>query len=92
MGISESCFSRRGKSDIFACILEATVNGVVKNQILLKANLNFAQAERFLDYLLKRGMLEVTSARKKKLFHVTKKGLKYLREYQELNSIISESL
>jgi len=89
MGFSESCFSRRGKPDIYACILEAAVNGVVKNRILLKANLNFTQAERFLDYLLERDMLEVTSVRRKRLFRVTKKGLKYLHEYRELNSILS---
>lgn len=89
MGFSESRFSRRGKSDICACILEATVNAMVKNRILLKANLNSVQADKFLGYLLERDMLAVTSLRRKKLFHVTKKGLRYLREYRELNSILS---
>ena len=92
MGFSRSCFSRRGKTDIFASILEAAVNGMVKNRILSKANLNSVQADKFLGYLLERDMLKVTNLRRKKLFRVTKKGLKYIREYHELNSILLEPL
>ena len=53
---------RRDKLDIILRILEVTSTPVKKTHILYKAGINFYQLSRYLDLLLKTGMMEEISS------------------------------
>jgi len=79
---------RRDQVDIIAGILEAAKVGETKTQIMHSANLNHQQIKKYLTLLVKKGLLKKAKQRKKRLFKISDKGLKYLREYRELKAFL----
>jgi predicted transcriptional regulator len=55
-------------------ILGIALKGATKTEIVYKANLNFKQVEKFLDFLIKKGLLSVSS-NKRKRYQTTDKGI-----------------
>jgi len=72
--------SRRGKYEIILDILEISIKGIRKTQIMYKANLSFAQLKNYLHLLNDRGLLE----EKDGTYKVTEKGLEFVRTGKEL--------
>lgn len=72
---------RRGGLDICADILEVARIGAKKTHIVYKANLNFRIVERYLRWLMGRGLLERRGGR---IYMTTAEGLKFLERYREL--------
>jgi len=72
---------RRSGLDICADILEIARMGAKKTHIVYKANLNFKIVERYLRWLMERGLLEREGDR---LYVTTEEGLRFLERYREL--------
>jgi len=72
---------RRSGLDICADILEIARMGAKKTHIVYKANLNFRIVERYLRWLIERGLLRKKGER---LYVTTEEGLRFLQRYREL--------
>ena len=72
---------RRSGLDICADILEIARMGAKKTHIVYKANLNFRIVERYLRWLMERGLLRKKGER---LYVTTEEGLRFLQRYKEL--------
>ncbi len=69
--MSQQTFERRGRQDIVIQVLKSAENGERKTNLMNKANLNFAQVERYLKYLSKAGFITEESG----VWTTTEKGL-----------------
>lgn len=67
-------------------ILSLATDGARKTEILYRANLNFNVVNRYLDLLIREGLISPTpdSARK---YKATEKGLEFLKAYKNLESL-----
>lgn len=80
-----STFRHRSRLTIFADILKTTKEsreGKNKTDIMLSANLNSSQANKYLDLLLINGFLRLDT---KDRYKITKKGLEFIRTLESLN-------
>jgi len=80
---------RRDRLVIMADILQIARNGVLKTQILYRANLSFEQLTHYLDLLTSTGLLKKTSQKGKEVFEATTKGLEFLKTHQEIMGLLS---
>lgn len=71
----------RTRMEIVADILKVALPGTRKTHIMYGANLSFEQLEKYLKFLLKRGLLD--NETKKGEYKTTKTGMSYLREFKE---------
>jgi predicted transcriptional regulator len=84
----------RTRIEILASILKVASNGSLKTHIMYKANLSHRQLERYLTFLEERGLLiqrhddEIGS----RMYHVTNRGVDFLREYSHISGFISGKL
>ena len=74
---------RRGKFEIIGEILSLTTEPSTKTSIVYRANLNFNIVNRYLDLLLRNGLVEVQGGSSKK-YQITEKGLEFLAAYRNL--------
>lgn len=78
---------RRDWHDIIAEILRTARDGKLKTHIMFRARLSYDQVNKYLSFLVDKGLMENLSVKKKKLsmelYHTTQKGLK-LMEILEL--------
>lgn len=83
---------RRDKLDIILRILEVGNSPVKKTHILYKAGINFYQLSRYLDLLLKTGMMEEVQA-PFVAYRTTEKGRVLMRLFSsaELQAAVSNS-
>jgi len=81
---------RRDRLYIMAEILEVTTEGVLKTQIMYKANLSFAQLNEYLKLLLDMRLVEAYNFHDKKLYKTTPKGLRYLQSYREIRELLKK--
>jgi len=75
---------QRSKLEILADILLVVGNGATKTEIVYEANLNFQRAQRHLDYLEGKGLLENSGP----LYKSTERGKAFLRDYQSMREIL----
>jgi len=79
----------RTRVEILANILQVASNRTLKTHIMYRANLSHRQLEKYLSFLETNGMLEqlldVDGVMK---FHVTQKGVDFLKDYQRLSSYL----
>jgi len=79
----------RTRVEILANILQVASNRTLKTHIMYRANLSHRQLEKYLSFLETKGMLEqlldVDGVMK---FHVTQKGIDFLKDYQRLSSYL----
>ena len=87
---STSPFSskRRDKLYIIAEILELSKGGVVKTQIMYRANLSFTQLTGYLNFMLKNELLEKSPFNNKEIYKATDRGLKFLQSYHEAVQLV----
>lgn len=79
---------RRDKFHIIAQILELSTNGILKTQIMYKANLSFAQLNGYMKLMLKTGLLDSYSRDGKEFYKTTEKGLNFLRLYRRMTGLL----
>ena len=73
---------RRNDLDICVDILHVARKGANKTHIVYKANLNFKIVKKYINRLIKTGML--SSANDSSLYVTTGQGIKFLIKYNEL--------
>jgi len=71
-----------------AQILEVTIDGVLKTQVMYKANLSFAQLNEYLKLLLDLKLIEAYDSNAKRLYKTTQKGLRYLQSYRDIRELL----
>jgi predicted transcriptional regulator len=79
---------RRDKLYIIAEILEIAKDGVLKTQIMYRANLSFTQLNEYLMFMLKNELLDQIVSNGKDMYKATEKGLIFLQHYHEITELI----
>jgi predicted transcriptional regulator len=79
---------RRDKLYIIAEILEISKQGILKTQIMYRANLSFTQLNGYLGFMLKNELLEKFPFNDKEIYKATNKGLKFLQSYHEIVQLV----
>ncbi|MDI9416755.1 MAG: winged helix-turn-helix domain-containing protein [Methanothrix sp.] len=82
---------KRSKDAIISQILDVCIEGASKTKIVYQSNLNFRTVIPYIDLLTKNGLLEVsTTNRPSVIFTTTPKGLKLLKDFKSIQSVIPE--
>ncbi len=81
---------RRDRLYIMAEILNVAKEGVLKTQIMYKANLSFAQLNDYLSLLVDLKLLKAITNDKKTTYRATKKGIKFLENYKEIVHLLKK--
>ena len=81
---------RRDKIDIIAEILTIAKDGLLKTQIMYRANLSFAQLNDYLDFLNGMNLLRIENENRKKVYKTTEKGERYLKKYDDISYILGK--
>lgn len=81
---------RRDKLYIVAEILEIVRDGVLKTQIMYRANLSFTQLNEYLKFMLKNELIEKIQVNEKEVYKATEKGLDFLQRYREITELLKE--
>ena len=79
---------RRDRLHIMAEVLEVTIDGALKTQVMYKANLSFAQLNEYLSLLLELGLLKTKKMEQKTIYKTTRKGVKYLKGYEKIRGFL----
>ena len=78
---------RRDKFYIIAEILEIAKDGVLKTQIMYRANLSFTQLNDYLKYMLKNELIEKHQVNEKEVYKTAHKGINFLQSYREIKEL-----
>jgi len=73
---------KRSTIKLLVDILKIALKGAGKTEIVYKANLNFKQVQKYLDFLVGKGMLSISSNKRKK-YRTTEKGKVFIKRYRE---------
>jgi predicted transcriptional regulator len=79
---------RRDKLYIIAEILDIAKDGVLKTQIMYRANLSFTQLNDYLEFMLKVNLIDRIVEKDKEIYKATSKGLDFLQRYRELTGLL----
>jgi len=79
---------RRDKLYIIAEILEIAREGVLKTQIMYRANLSFTQLNDYLKFMEKVSLIDRKVENGKEIYKATSKGLEYLQRYREITELL----
>jgi predicted transcriptional regulator len=79
---------RREHFRIIAEILHFASDGAPKTQLMLKVKLSYTQLESYLPLLLKLELMKKTNLGKAILYETTEKGKSFLKNYNELNTLL----
>jgi predicted transcriptional regulator len=85
---SNSSSKRRDKLYIIAEILEIAKDGVLKTQIMYKANLSFTQLNEYIRLMLKNELLNMVTSDNKEVYKASAKGLNFLQRYHEIKELL----
>jgi predicted transcriptional regulator len=86
----DTTYKRRGRLGIIAEILNSAKDGILKTQIMYKANLSFAQLGEYIDYMLKTHLLHKLNINDKEVYIATDKGVDFLQKHAELTTMLYE--
>jgi predicted transcriptional regulator len=78
--------SRRSRIEIIAEILRIAKGGARKTRIVYGANINFRLLDEYLKKLERAGLI-VEETGKNSIIRTTEKGIEYLRQYKNLESL-----
>jgi predicted transcriptional regulator len=81
---------RRDKLYIVAEILEIVKEGVLKTQIMYRANLSFTQLNEYLRFMIRNELIEKSLLNDKDIYKATEKGLNFLQRYREITELLKE--
>jgi len=87
----KSIFVKRGRFDIVYEILSLSRRPVQKTRILYGCNLSYDQLQKYLDYLISRGLLNRFKKSGREVFHITEKGREFLNGYEHLKTFVKET-
>ena len=87
--VSNRTGPNRTRVEILASILKVAGEHTLKTHIMCKANLSYRQLEKYLSFLETNGLLARTFEGNVMLFHVTQKGLEFLKDYNRISSYLT---
>ena len=90
MPVADGGHKRRDHLFIMAEILEVTIDGALKTQVMYRANLSFAQLNEYLKLMLDMKLLECIKNSDRTLYKTTSKGMRYLQSYRELRDLLKK--
>jgi predicted transcriptional regulator len=85
---SNPASKRRDKLYIIAEILEIAKDGVLKTQIMYRANLSFTQLNEYIRFMLKNELLNMIISNNKEVYKASVKGLNFLQRYHEITELL----
>ncbi|MEM4704208.1 MAG: winged helix-turn-helix domain-containing protein [Candidatus Bathyarchaeia archaeon] len=83
--------NHRGRMDIIADIISASVGGIKKTHLMFQCNLSFRQMKSYSHFLIKRGFLRIVVKEddvNNGSFEATEKGKQFLKAYKGLKSLM----
>jgi len=82
---------RRGWLDIVAEMLRIARNGKLKTHIRFKAGLSHSQVNKYLPFLVEKGLIENLTVKKRKLniklYRTTQKGLRFIEILESMKKL-----
>ena len=88
--LKEDTSRRRDRLYIIAEILEVALEGVLKTQVMYKANLSFAQLNEYLHLMLDLNLLELSKNTERHVYKTTQKGTRYLESYRKIKELLKK--
>jgi predicted transcriptional regulator len=82
---------RRDRLHIMAEILQVTLEGALKTQVMYKANLSFAQLNQYLSLLLDLDLLELKKSSERAVYKTTVKGMNFLESYKQIQELLKKT-
>ena len=82
---------RRDRLYIMAEILQVTLEGALKTQVMYKANLSFAQLNQYLSLLLDLNLLELKKSSEKAVYKTTTKGMHFLESCKQIQDLLKKT-
>lgn len=82
---------RRDRLSIIAEILEVTLEGALKTQVMYRANLSFAQLNNYLSLVLDLNLLELEKNNQKTVYKTTGKGMRFLENYKQIQEMLKKA-
>jgi predicted transcriptional regulator len=79
---------RRDHLSIIADILDITKDGVLKTQIMYRANLSFTQLNQYIEFLLEHNLIMQINLEGKDHYMITLKGIDFLQCHRELKRLL----
>jgi predicted transcriptional regulator len=83
--------SHRGHLDIIADILEASLEGTRKTNLMYRCNMSFKQLKSYLEFLMAKKLLRVVAEDVDSysgFLRITDKGKNFLRSYKGLKALV----
>ena len=87
---NEDISRRRDRLYIIAEILEVALEGVLKTQVMYKANLSFAQLNEYLRLMLDLDLLELSRNSERNVYKTTQKGLRFLESHKKIKELLKK--
>lgn len=88
----KASFKNRSRIEIiYSIVNSAREQPCLKNTLLHKSRLSYFLLKKYLDYVLSQGLLEERIVDESKVYLITSKGFKFLKSYEELQSIVSSA-
>ena len=85
----KSVGERRDGVRLMVDMLVVALEGTKKTEIVYKANLNFRQAQKYLDFLLSKGLIAVRgSSGERKVYRTTERGRTFIKRYEKTLELI----
>jgi predicted transcriptional regulator len=84
--------AHRGRLDIIANILNSSVDGAKKTQLMYKCNMSFKQLEAYLSLLTEKKLIHERVHNGSKdpiVYEITEKGHSFLRFYSSLKTLLT---
>jgi len=81
-------FKKRGKLEIIYPILKCCRNKVSRTRISYGAYVNFKSSMKYLDMLIKKGILEEVQTDSKNFYRLTPKGMRLLYHLEQVMKIL----
>jgi predicted transcriptional regulator len=83
--------SKRGEIEIMADILNLATEDVRKTRIMYAANLSFEQVERYLQYLVARGLIEKLIEQDRVAYRNTETGRIFLEHFRNITHLLDNA-
>jgi len=81
--------TKRERLQLIHDVLKVIQDGKRKpTHIMYKANLSHQMLNEYLEYLLSQGFIVGKNSKKSKIYELTEKGHKYLKEYATISSFV----
>ena len=85
----------RGRFDIMANILDSSIDGAKKTQLMYKCNMSFKQLEAYLNLLTEKKLINRRVHKGNRdpiVYEITEKGHSFLRFYGSLKALLTDQL